>query len=438
MREVRGTIVRHATLGLAALLIACLPAQAEVLYRWTQYVPGGLEARAITDGSACPEVRIDARPVSMRVRSEPAQDYPIRVCAVTIPGGATSALVDGHPVPLPKPRADHILVIGDTGCRITSLINQACNDPAQWPFGGGARIEAEQHPDVIVHVGDFHYREAPCRLGNTGCAGSPFGDTWAVWEADFFSPARPLLEAAPLVMVRGNHEECERGGKGWSRTLDPYALVSPSGCLGLGDPFTVDLGGLTLVVMDVSTADEGKPSPVQVAHFRAQFESIARLAPQGPVWLTFHRPIWAAAAAVFGFVAGQNETLAAAAHTAIPDRVQAILSGHIHTFQVLGYKEDLPVQLVSGHAGDELHWTAPNQVQGLHIGGVTVAAGLGRSSVFGFVTLERDGSAWRIDNHAMTGDVLDRCRFEGRVLACDGQTSPGAPVQRDPEPKGSP
>ena len=96
------------------------------------------------------------------------------------------------------------------------------------------------------------------------------------------------------------------------------------------------------------------------------------------------------------------------------------------------------MQLVSGHAGDELHWTAPNQVQGLHIGGVTVAAGLGRSSVFGFVTLERDGSAWRIDNHAMTGDVLDRCRFEGRVLACDGQTSPGAPVQRDPEPKGSP
>ena len=438
MIKFSGARVARLLPGLAALLIACLPAHADTLYRWTQYVPGGLEARAITNGSACPAAQIDGHATAMRVRAEPGPDYPVRICAVTVPAGTASALVDGRAVPLPKPRADRILVIGDTGCRITSLVNQSCNDPAQWPFAPGARIEADQHPDVIVHVGDFHYREAPCRIGNAGCEGSPFGDSWAVWEADFFRPAVPLLEAAPLVMVRGNHEECERGGKGWSRTLDPYPLVQPSGCLGLGDPFTVDLGGLTLVVMDVSTADEGKQSLVQAAHYRAEFESVAKLAPQGPVWLAFHRPIWAAAAAVIGVVAGQNETLAAAARTAMPGRVEAILSGHIHTFQVLGYQEDLPVQLVSGHSGDDLHWTAPNEVAGLQISGVTVASGLGRSGVFGFVTLDRDGSAWHIDNHAMTGDVLDRCRFEGRKLACQGQADPGTPARLDPEPKGSP
>ena len=411
----------YCRLGLLLVLVIAggSLARAEVRYHWTQYVPGGIEARAITDAADCPSASFDGQPASMRVRSEPGPDFPIRVCAVTIPKGTLAAQFDGRGVPLPKPRADHILVIGDTGCRITPLINQACNDPRQWPFASGARVEADQHPDVIIHVGDFMYREAPCRLDNKGCAGSPFGDSWAVWEADFFGPAKPLLEAAPLVMVRGNHEECERGGRGWSRTLDPYPLVSPTGCLGLGDPFTVDLGGLTLVVMDTSTADEGKVTPAQVAHFRQQFESIDTLAPAGPVWLTFHRPIWAAAAALFNFVAGPNLTLASAARSALSPRVQAIVSGHIHTFQVLGFQDDLPVQVISGHSGDELHWTAPDKVEGLYIEGKKVASGLGRAGIFGFVTMERDGTAWRVDNHAMTGDVLDRCGFNGRILACE-------------------
>ena len=422
--------------AIAALFLAvtlCEPVVAGTLYRWTQYVPGGIEARAITDGSACPQATIDGRAAPMRLRAAPGPDYPIRVCTQPIPAGASAALVDGVAVPLPKSRAEHILVIGDTGCRITKIINQSCNDPQAWPFASGARVEADLHPDVIVHVGDFLYRESSCRIGNSGCSGSPSGDTWEVWEADFFAPAKPLLEAAPLVMVRGNHEECERGGKGWSRTLDPYPLVSASGCLGLGAPFSVDLGGLTLVVMDVSTAGEAPGRSRQIDYYRAQFEAVAKLAPKGPVWLAFHKPIWAAAAAGLGFVTGENRTLAAAGRYAIPDRVEAILSGHIHTFQVLGYGDGLPVQIVAGHSGDELHWTAPDVVKGLRIDGVEVTAGLGRSGVFGFVTLEREGSAWRIDNHALNGNNLDRCRFQARKLACDESAGPADSVL-----KGSP
>ena len=61
-----------------------------------------------------------------------------------------------------------------------------------------------------------------------GCAGSPYGDNWAVWQKDFFDPAAPLLAAAPWVLVRGNHELCSRGGHGWFRLLDPHP-----GCGGL-------------------------------------------------------------------------------------------------------------------------------------------------------------------------------------------------------------
>ena len=42
--------------------------------------------------------------------------------------------------------------------------------------------------------------------------GSRTPDTWAAWQADFFEPAATLLQAAPWVFARGNHELCSRGG----------------------------------------------------------------------------------------------------------------------------------------------------------------------------------------------------------------------------------
>ena len=403
----------------AALCLASLgPAQAQVLYRWTQYVPGGLEARAVTREAQCPQARIDRRGASMRVRADRNADFPVLVCALTIPRGAKAVEIAGEALPLPKARADEILVLGDTGCRITRLYNQSCNDPADWPFAAGARTEARTAPDVIIHVGDMHYREAACRAWNEGCAGSPHGDTWAVWEADFFAPAKPLLAAAPMVMTRGNHETCARGGKGWSRLLDPYPVVANNGCLKPGAPFVVDLGGLSLIVMDVSSAGEGGGRDKQIAQYRAQFEQVESLAPQGPVWLVMHRPIRAAAAAAFGYVTGQNKVLAEASRGAMPQRVAAILSGHIHTFQALAY-DDLPVQLVAGHSGAELHWTAPEDVVGLSIEGARVISGLGRAGVHGFLTMAREGAdEWRVENHDLSGKTMDKCRMAKRQLAC--------------------
>ena len=411
-------LLRALIAGLA--LLAAAPAQADALYSWAQYAPGGLEARAVTREAQCPPARIDQRASPMRIRAERDAAFPVLVCALTIPRGAKAVEIDGQALPLPKKRADHILVLGDTGCRVTRLINQSCNDPADWPFAAGAKTEAGTAPDVIVHVGDMLYRETPCRPFNVGCADTPHGDTWAVWESDFFAPGKPLFSAAPLVMVRGNHETCGRGGKGWSRLLDPYPWVSASGCLKPGAPFAVDLGGLTLVVMDVSNAGEGAKAEAQIARYRAQFDSLDRLAPQGPIWLAMHRPIRAAAIAALGLVAGQNRVLAQASDKAMPTRVAAILSGHIHTFQALAY-DDLPVQLVSGHSGAELHWTAPDDVTGLVIEGAAVVSGTGRSGVHGFVTLARDGTggeAWRVENRDFSGKVLDQCRMTLRKLAC--------------------
>lgn len=412
-------IIRAAAILLGAGLV---PAQAQqALYRWVQYVPGGIEARAVTTADSCPQARIDGAPAAMRLRAAPGPDYPIRVCALTIPASAANAAIDGAALVLPKLNPARVLLIGDTGCRITDIINQGCNEAEEWPFAPGAVVEAGLKPDLTIHVGDFHYRESGCRPFNKACAGSPHGDSWAVWEADFFKPAKPLLEASPFVFVRGNHEECERGGKGWSRTLDPYPFTQTegkSGCLGQGAPYVADLGSPKLVVMDVSTATELRVNAKQAEAYRQQFASIASLAPAGPVWVTFHRPIWAVGGSALGFVLGDNKTLAAAARETLPANVQALLSGHIHTFQALSYEQDLPVQIVSGHGGDELHTSAPANPTGLEIDGVKVRYGIGRPGVFGFVLLERAGGDWRMTNHDMAGKILDTCRIEGRALGC--------------------
>ena len=67
----------------------------------------------------------------------------------------------------------------------------------------------------MLHGGDFHYRKNPCIDSSTECGTSPFGDNWATWREEFFEPAKPLLLAAPLVIMRGNQEGCARAGAGW-------------------------------------------------------------------------------------------------------------------------------------------------------------------------------------------------------------------------------
>lgn len=396
------------------------------LFPWVQYVPSGLQARVVTDAAICPDFTLDGAPVAMQVRSAPGENYPVRVCSVDIPSGTKKATIDQLPLPLPAAHPNRILVIGDTGCRIKGSYVQPCNDAALWPFRVGADIGAELKPDLVVHVGDFHYRESACPAGNDGCAGSPFGDSWAVWRADFFAPAELLLKSTPWVFVRGNHEECDRGGKGWARTLDPYpwdAASGAAGCLGPAQPFVVKLPGLSLVVMDVSTADDNKADPQQVAFFRQQFESVHTLAPEGPVWLAFHRAIWSTNGSdVAGKSGGDNKTLAAAAMGVLPDNVQAILSGHQHKFEVDAYVENLPIQIVSGHGGDSLDQKPPENPAGLVVNGVTIKNGLAKPRTFGFAMLERPANGpedhWTITDYDTHGHPLGSCILMGRSVDC--------------------
>ncbi len=389
-------------------------------FSWVQYVPGGIEARAITDATECPKATIDGQIIAMSKRSTPGERYPITTCAMQVPKGTKEAAINDVPLPLPVEKPQRILVIGDTGCRLKGKVNQGCNDIADWPFRINADISAEMKPDLVIHVGDFHYREGACPIGNRKCAGSPSGDTWDVWRADFFSPSEALLQAAPWVMVRGNHEECDRGGIGWSRTLDPYTFDNATGCLGLGKPYTVDLGGVTLAVWDVSTASEGKLNEGQAAVFREQFKALANLADQ-PVWLAQHRPIWSSEGTTKdGQTEGDNKTLATAGIDSIPAKVQAMFSGHHHVFRVMNYQENLPIQIISGHGGDELMSSdaGSRTPAGLKINNATVKYSFEQPGIFGFAMLERDGGNWKLTNYDVHGRKLANCAMTGRLIDC--------------------
>ena len=63
----RSTIARLSI----AMVLCCSGfswAEARDLYKWVQYVPGGLEVRAVTDDVSCPVATIDASAVSMTER----------------------------------------------------------------------------------------------------------------------------------------------------------------------------------------------------------------------------------------------------------------------------------------------------------------------------------------------------------------------------------
>ncbi len=212
---------------LALLAVAAPSAHAESAGEGAAYVvlgAGGTpQARLVVAADACPSITIDGRARPMHVRARAAtlplrptastpetskpSVFPLLTCEAAVPRGARRAAVQGRPLPLPPRRIDRIVVIGDTGCRIkaSDAAFQACNDPARYPFAAVAARAAAWKPDLVLHVGDYLYRENPCPADQPGCAGSPWGYGWDAWRADFFAPAAPLLAAAPWVVVRGNH-----------------------------------------------------------------------------------------------------------------------------------------------------------------------------------------------------------------------------------------
>ncbi len=404
---------------------------------WVEMAPdGGSTIRILTSAETCPTLSVDghrrvstlrAAPEILPTRSNKAQvadpaTFTHRVCELRLPRTAKHARLNGQALPLPAPRINRIVLIGDTGCRLKASENawQDCQNTAQWPFAAIAARAASLHPDLVLHVGDYLYRESPCPTDQQNCANTPWGYGERGWRADFLDPAAPLLAAAPWIMVRGNHEECARAGQGWWRLLDPHALQPGNDCRDpandpTGDhtePFAVSLGGgAQIVVADLIELASGKHGDTAInAAVDHDLAMIARLSSEAPdTFVTAHFP--------FNPVLWQDKTPGSIVIGSKPIKghdlpplphVRAMLAGHIHLFQYARFS-DRPTQVITGFSGTmedipsapatlseaaEKHDAAP----------LTALTTIGEK--FGYAVLLRQSHGWRLTVFSAEGEQL--------------------------------
>ena len=405
--------MRKTVLTFLSVLVP-LAAHAQTAAHWVQMGPGGAaELRVVTSGN-CPSITADGRKIALQTRTVPAASFP-RVCSTVLPASTKQIVLDGTALPLPKAAPQRIAVLGDTGCRIKDGTVQDCNNPEKWPFLRVASQIAGLKPDLVIHVGDYLYRESACpRKQAQACGGSPYGDNWTTWNADFFSPAKSLLETVPLVLVRGNHEDCQRAGPGWLRLMGPNAFEPAAPCAAHLPPYVVPLGAMNLVVMDDANAPDQLVDTAEREVYRAEFQNLSKLAP-APIWLAMHRPI-AGAVRLFGFTVGGNRTLIASLDDGVLAPVKLMLSGHIHAFEAINYEGDHPPQLLAGNGGDKLD-KASASLANTNLGTWHVKDGISLPG-FGFLLMTQEGADWRIDVHGVDGAIERVCRFANGRLDC--------------------
>ena len=358
-----------------SVLLACSGfgySQDSPLYAWVEQGSGN-EAlvRAIISGGDCPQIAINGSMQDMSLRSDSSlPGFEVKVCEYRMAKGTTSITLAGQSLPVPKSNPKRILVLGDTGCRIKGDDVQNCTGNGSgepWSFDQVAAAAAKMKPDLIVHVGDYLYRETACPEGNAGCAGSPYGDNWPTWQVDFFQPSGSLLSAAPWVFVRGNHEDCSRSWKGWFLFLDPNPLPENiwDQCAVHPEPYAVDLGGESLIILDTSTIPDdyaAEPDPGAVTLFTKQLNTVNQLASENKkAWVATHRPFWGispyisnGAEAVSTVDVTLQAALAKTELGAFPSNMAFALGGHIHLTEILDLQDGRPPQLVAGAGGTKM------------------------------------------------------------------------------------
>ena len=400
---------------IAAIAVSAEAPGADPPRPWTELGSDGtLSVRIVLPaGAACPKATVDGSDLPMLPRASPGLAFPITLCEVRAPAAASKITVADSPAPTLPAEVKRIVVIGDTGCRLEGRAVQDCNDPEAWPFATIARRAAAHKPDLVIHVGDYYYRETACPTDRNGCTGSPHGDGWATWQADFFDPAAPLLAAAPWVLVRGNHELCSRGGEGWVRLLDPHP--GPLECAERSEPYRLHLGGLDLLLFDGAGADDFKVLPENAAAYAAQLAALLAAAPPH-AWLVTHRPVWALAQGNLSGVA-VNATEEAAIRGQVPPGLDLVLSGHLHDFLSYEFGPERPAQLVVGDSGDTMLELGKEQPVGAEIDGAKVRKAFALER-FGFFVLDRTAAGWDGTLYDTNDTVLARCQVSGRDLEC--------------------
>jgi len=407
--------------------------------------------RALTRAATCPAVSWDEQPhrrmdvraaaATPALRGDNAQKdskpsaFDVLTCEAKWPKGALRGRVAGQEVPAPRAQIKRIVLIGDTGCRMKASENafQPCNDPVKWPFAQVAQSAAALRPDLVIHVGDIHYRESPCPPGNAGCANSRWGYGFDAWLADLFEPAKSLLAAAPWVFVRGNHESCYRAGQGWFRFIDAQTWQEARSCndpafdaqADYSAPYAVPLAGDTQLIVFDSSRTQGKPmttKDVAYGKYLQQMQQVAQLTQsKAENFFMSHHPLLAVAPVkdISRFKPGGNEALQSVFSALYPERlfpqgVSVAMHGHVHLFEAISFKSNHPASLVLGNSGSAIEGLVPEVLpSSAKLYPSAEVEDYAARSEYGFATLDRldpkPGGDWMLTEYSIHGVPLIEC-----------------------------
>jgi hypothetical protein len=451
-----------AVLGMLWMFASAFQASASELESvYTVQAPQGhWVVRALTSAANCPRITWDqqkpmvmqlrAAQANLPVRSDAAQAdsktsvFDVTSCEATWPAQAQSAQIEGRAVPAPPKQIQRILIVADTGCRMKASENsfQECNDADKWPFAQIAQSAAKLKPDLVVHIGDVHYRESPCPQGNLGCANASWGYGWDAWRDDFFKPAAPLLASAPWLFVRGNHEACFRAGQGWFRFLDALPLTSERNCNDpvndlkgdFSEPFTAAISERAQFIVFDSSKSSGKAYNVNdpaFSKYQAQLQAAAKLAANKPEsFFINHHPLLAAAPSKDPnkFKTGGSAGLQSVFQTVEPNRlfpqgVTLAMHGHVHLFEAISFQTNHPVSLVMGNSGSLNEGHAPNVIAPTdRLYKDAVVDNYASRSDYGFATLDRIVEAgqesWQLTEYTPQGQPVIHCRILNGKSRC--------------------
>ncbi len=415
---------------------------------------GKVMIRAITTNIECPNVIWDQLPaeqlmtrataanVPLRKKSdEVASNFPITTCEITWPKGVQQATINGQTLNALKSEVQRILIIADTGCRLKKSDNafQDCNDLDKWPFKKIVLNAAKMNPDLVVHVGDIHYRESPCPTEHRGCKNSPWGYGFDTWKADFFIPAKPLLDRSPWVFVRGNHESCQRAGQGWHRFIDEQSWDDKKSCNdpmydqhgNHRSPYAVSLGKSSqIIVFDSANIPSNELKKEDVAYnlYYKQIELAEELA-KNKLFNIFsnHHPISIVTPSKIKsdngkFVLNGNSLTPLMekinANALLSPSFNATLHGHIHVVEAIDYQFQRPVSLISGNSGSALEFNglkdislSSEQKKIMQIENIQTFLN------FGFATLDRmdkNGLQWLFTEFNVDGQKIFSCLISSK------------------------
>lgn len=279
------------------------------------------------------------------------------ICEAVLPKNTAVVRRGSDEIIIPEqPRK--IVIMGDTGCRLRNKDGkgfiQKCEDEQEWPFARLIRSVEKENADLVVHVGDYHYRESctdPIKC-------QPYKDTvgygYKPWAADFLTPAESVLKKKPFIFVRGNHEDCKRAHEGFDKLLSP---VGEQTCVADQETHYTSFGNFLLVNFDNSSVDD-KPLDSKSAEFKSlqtrykKMVETLKARPESEVWIFMHRPIWGLAPLGTGVVPTNINMEAMVRETPLPGKVRMIFAGHIHAFQIATGNH--PPELIVGESGTAL------------------------------------------------------------------------------------